>query len=93
VCNKENQGLTLDQSFCNAQSNGKSISTTCTSAKFIDNYKTVFVDISVEGSVNVKIGTAQDETYLRMKAVSLISDAKVETLASMLSSIETRAKS
>jgi hypothetical protein len=31
--------------------------------------------------------------YLRMKAISLISAANVDTLASILSSIETRAKS
>jgi hypothetical protein len=93
VRSKENQGLTLDQSFRNAQSNGKSISTTCTSPKFINNHKTVLVDISVDGSVNVNFEKRRDETHLRIKAVSLISDAKVETLASMLSSMETRAKS
>jgi hypothetical protein len=53
----------------------------------------VLVDISVDGSVNVNFEKRRDETHLRIKAVSLISDAKVETLASMLSSMETRAKS
>jgi hypothetical protein len=89
------QCLALDQSFSNTQRNSKAISGTGASAKLIDNSETILIDISVQTRVSTpnQLLIWLDITYLRMNAVSLISDAKVETFASMLSSIDTRAKS
>ena len=87
---KQDQSLAFNQSFRNTQRNRKSISSAGPSAKFVNNSQTIFVNVSeIVNSEAQRQGKTQQ--YLRINAVSLISDANVETLASMLSSIETRA--
>ena len=92
MCSKEDQGSAFDQCFRNSQCNCKTVSTTCTTTELVDDDKTVFVNVSSAKSISEVLRMTRVETHLRMKAVSLISAAKVDTLASILSSIETRAK-
>jgi beta-lactam-binding protein with PASTA domain len=93
VRRKPDEGSAFNKSFSDAQSNGKTISTASASTKLINNCKAILIDVSGSTSASTtKLYTREIDAYLRIKAVSLISDANVETLASILSSMETRAK-
>jgi hypothetical protein len=90
------QCFALNQGFSNAQRNSKTISGASSAAKFIDDSETGPIDVSGQPQISTYkwwMKGIRPNTYLRMNAVSLISDAKVETFASMLSSIDTRANS
>jgi len=94
VRRKPDQSPAFDKGFRDTQRNGKAISTASASTKLINNCKTILVNVSGSTSASTtKLYAREIDAYLRIKAVSLISDANVETLASMLSSMETRAKS
>jgi len=89
---EEDEGPASHQSLRNTQRYCKPVSTASTAAELIDNRETTSIDIS-EYRTLVQLDSPITTTDLKMKAVSLISEAKVDTLASIQSSIETRAKS
>jgi hypothetical protein len=91
MCSKPDQCFALNQCFRNAQCNCKTISGACTSAKLVNDRQTVLVNVSAQNYQYPPTNSEFPMTYLKIKAVSLISDANVEILASILSSMETRA--
>jgi hypothetical protein len=93
VRRKPDESPAFNKSFSNAQSNSKTISTASASTKLINNCKAILVNVSGSTLASATKRRAREVAYLRIKAASLISDAKVETLASILSSMDTRAKS
>ena len=89
---EEDEGPASYQSFRNTQRYCKPVSTASTAAELIDDRETTPIDVSKYRTL-VQLNSPIMTTDLKIKAVSLISEAKVDTLASIQSSIETRAKS
>ena len=82
--------LRLDESLGNAQCNCQPISGTGAAPEFINYDKTILPNVPKQTLVEC-VASVLIREYLNMNAVSLISDANVETFASMQSSIETLA--
>lgn len=90
VRREPDKGLRLDERLGDAESDCEPVARAGAAAQLVDDDKAVLANVPVTSQL---VDGASCWTHWSMKAVSRISAAKVETLASMQSSMDTRAKS